>query len=91
MTTSSDHRGGDGEAGVEHHVVDTLILTYDRATDLLAVDGKCNSLDLMLDMLGRATRVLESRWRREQLALLQEELRQQAQNAAIAAALRKGA
>jgi hypothetical protein len=87
---SSGERGGNGEAGVAHHAVDTLILTYDRARDLLEVGGKCNSLDLMLDMLARATRVIEGKWRMERAMELQDQLRRQAKNEAVAAALRKG-
>lgn len=79
-----------GKHGVEHRALDTLILTYDRATDQLEVGGHCNSLDLMLDMLGRATRVLESEWRQQELQRIMQERADAAQTAAIAASLRKG-
>jgi len=88
LTTSS---GNGGEHGVESRSIDTLILTYDRATDVLEVGGHCNSLDLMLDILSRATRVLESRWRQQELQRIMQERADAAQAAAIAASLRKGA
>ncbi len=89
----SDGNSGQGERdhGASERVVETLLLTYDRATDHREVDGKCNSLDLMLDMLGRATRVLESKWRIQHSRELVAELLRDAQNEAIAASLRKGA
>ncbi len=69
----TDSGNVNGERGVERQAVDTLVLTYDRATDHLDIGGHCNSLDLMLDMLGRASRVLEARWRAEQVqAMLQQ-------------------
>ena len=67
------------ERGVERQAVDTLVLTYDCATDHLDIGGHCNSLDLMLDMLGRASRVLEAKWRAEQVQAM---LQQRAQAAA---------
>ena len=70
---------GNGERGVERQAVDTLVLTHDRATDHLDIGGHCNSLDLMLDMLGRASRVLEAKWRAEQVQAM---LQQRAQAAA---------
>ena len=80
---SNDEHGGNGESGVQRRVVDTLILTYDREADHLEVGGKCNSLDLMLDMLGRATRVLENRWRMERVKELRQELVDQARTQSI--------
>jgi hypothetical protein len=78
------------DGGVQGRAVDTIILTYDRATDMLEVGGKANSLDLMLDMLGRATRVVEAKLRFEQAKQLQQELRQAAIDANIAAQVRGG-
>ena len=83
MTKPSDGDGSNGESGVEHRVVDTLILTYDRATDVLEIGGKCNSLDLMLGMLARATRVLEHRWRAERINELRQQIADQARTQAI--------
>ncbi len=80
---SNDEHGSNGESGVEHRPVDTLILTYDRAADHLEVGGHCNSLDLMLDMLGRATRVLENRWRVERINELRQQLADQARTQQI--------
>jgi hypothetical protein len=78
-----------GERGVEHQAVDTVILTYNRATDHLEVGGKANSLDLMLDMLGRATRAVEKQKRMEDALELQAKMAQQARDQAIAEELRK--
>lgn len=74
----AEHNNGDGAA--RDVKLDTLILTYDRAADHLDIGGHFNSVDLGLDMLARATRALEARWRMEQIAALQ--------NAAADAALR---
>lgn len=79
-----------GEHGVEHIPLDTLVLTYDRVRDHLEVGGHCNSLDLMLDMLARATRVLEAKQRPENAIALQQQIRQAAADAALAASLRGG-
>ena len=74
MSTAKDN----GESGVEHIPVDTLVLTYDRARDHLEIGGKCQSLDLMLDMLARATRTLEGQLRAQRAIELQQQLRQAA-------------
>jgi len=81
---------GNGESGVEHVALDTLVLTYDRARDHLDVGGKCNSLDLMLDMLARATRTIEAQLRAQQALQLNQQLQQAARDAAIAARVRGG-
>ncbi len=81
---------GNGESGVARVPLDTLVLTYDRAADHLEVGGKCNSLDLMLDMLGRATRVLEAKQRAQNAIALQEQLAQMARDRQIAESLRGG-
>jgi len=87
MTTSGNSNGGNG---VTHQAVDTLILTYNRATDHLDVGGKCNSLDLMLDMLGRATRTLEAQLRAQNAIALQQQLRQVEADRLIAESIRNG-
>ena len=69
---------------------DTVVLTYDRGADRLEVGGACNSLDLILDILGRATRMMESKWRAERAVELQQQLKQAAADAALAAAIRNG-
>jgi hypothetical protein len=69
---------------------DTIILTYDRGADHLDIGGTAQSLDLMLDMLGRATRTLECRFRAERAIELQQQLKQAAVDAALAAAIRNG-
>jgi hypothetical protein len=78
-----------GEHGVERREVDTLILTYDRAADHLDIGGHCNSLDLMLDMLARATRVLESTWRQQQLMNVMQARASAVQTQQILADLKK--
>jgi hypothetical protein len=84
-----DDGKSNGERGVEHVPLDTLVLTYDRVHDHLDVGGACNSLDLMLDMLGRATRVLEYKQRAEKAIELQQQLRQMAADQVVADAIRK--
>lgn len=79
-----------GENGVEHQKLDTIVLSYNRATDHLDVGGHANSLDLMLDMLARATRAIEKQKRTQDALELQAQLQRQAEDARIAAALRKG-
>jgi hypothetical protein len=69
---------------------DTVILTYDRGADHLDIGGTAQSLDLMLDMLGRATRAIEGRWRAERAIELQRQLKQAEADAALAAAIRNG-
>ncbi len=81
-----DGNGNENQAAnVEGRAVDTVILTYDRATDHLDIGGHASSLDKMLDMLSRAQRVLEARWRMQQLQVMQ----QQAADAALAAKVRE--
>lgn len=79
---------GNGEHGVAHQAVDTVILTYNRATDHLDVGGKCNSLDLMLDMLGRATRAVKAQLRTQHAMALQQQMAQAAQDRAITEQIR---
>lgn len=82
----------DGKSnGVERtkiELVDTVILTYNRVTDHLNVGGTACSLDIMLDMLGRARRYIEFQQRKAQALEIQKAAREEAENARIAAALR---
>lgn len=64
--------GGNGNGAAGDVKLDTLVLTYDVATDHLEIGGKFSSLDKGLDMLARATRTLESRWRLQSLQQLQQ-------------------
>jgi hypothetical protein len=72
-----------GGAGATPVTEDVLILTYDRVRDHLEVGGKCNSLDIMLDMLSRAKRVLENKWKVERAKELRQQLADEARTAAI--------
>ncbi len=87
---SDGSENSNGERGVERQAVDTLVLTYDRATDHLDIGGHCNSLDLMLDMLGRASRVLEAQWRAQQVQAMLQQRAQAAATADIVNKLRGG-
>ncbi len=78
------------EQGHEVQYVDTVVLTYDRLRDTLNVGGKCNSFDLMLDMLGRARSVVEARLRIQNALEAQQAMARAAQDAAIAARVREG-
>ena len=89
-TDNSGSNGGDNGGGGEVFVLDRLVLTYDRARDHLEIGGKCNSLDLMLDMLGRATRVLEAQQRAENAIKLQQQMQQMVRDQQVADALRRG-
>lgn len=78
--------------GVERkqvELIDTVVLTYNRLTDHLDIGGTAASLDLMLDMLGRARRALEFQLRKAQALEMQAAALEQAENARIAAAMRK--
>lgn len=85
-----DGNGTGKSSGVESREVDTVLLTYDRATDRLGIAGHCNSLDLMLDILARATRTVKNKWKTERTLELREQLRQQADAQRIADSLRNG-
>lgn len=78
-----------GENGKGVELVDTIVLKYNRVTDMLSVDQDVHSADLALDMLGRARRWFEFQQRKAQALQIQAEARQQAADAAIAEALRK--
>lgn len=85
-----DGHNGNGGGGGEKFVLDRLVLTYDRARDHLEIGGKVNSTHLMLDMLGRATRVIEQQLRSEQVIQLQQQMVERQRDQAIADALRRG-
>lgn len=78
-----------GHTHTHTELVDTVVLTYNRETDKLDIGGHANSVDLMLDMLHRATRALEFTQRKAQALEIQAAAQRQAEDAAIAAALRK--
>ncbi|HKC69971.1 MAG TPA: hypothetical protein VKB60_00045 [Terriglobales bacterium] len=84
--TDETHNNGSKPAGP----LDTVVLTYNRATDHLEIGGAAYSIDLMIDMCGRAIRALEARLRAQQAMQLRETLLQQARDAAIVADMRKG-
>lgn len=90
MTSSDDSGAGNGASHGETFVLDRLVLTYDRARDHLEIGGKVNSLDLMLDMLARATRTIESQLRAENAVKLQQQLVQARREQEIADSLRRG-
>lgn len=85
---SKEDGNGNGVQSTASELVDTLVLTYNRATDNLQIGGHANSLDLMLDILARATRQVEFQLRKAQALQIQAEARQAAEDARIAAALR---
>ena len=70
--------------------LDTVTLTYDRATDHMDVGGTFNSLDLALDMLARATRALEAKMRIAQAVELRATLADQARTQAILDSVKRG-
>lgn len=85
-----DGHNGNGGGGGEKFVLDRLVLTYDRARDHLEIGGKVNSTHLMLDMLARATRVIEAQLRGEQAIQLQQHMQQMVRDQQVADALRRG-
>lgn len=86
---SKENGDGDGVQRTQVELVDTVVLTYNRVTDKLEIGGTACSVDIMLDMLYRARRALEFTQRKAQALEIQAAARQQAEDAAIAAALRK--
>lgn len=68
--------------------MDTIILTYNRRTDKMDIGGTAASVDLMLDMIGRARRALEFTQRKAQALEIQAAALRAAEDARIAAALR---
>jgi hypothetical protein len=84
-----DHSNGHGN-GNGSDKTDELVLRFDRATTSLAISGHVYNIDTALAMLAMATREYERQLRTQQAMQLQAELRQAAQDAQIAAALRTG-
>lgn len=80
---SKENGNADGVESTQPELVDTVILTYNRATDHLTVGGKCSSLDCVLDMLHRATRLHEHKWRLERMAEYQKQAAEIARTQAI--------
>lgn len=83
-----EKKSGNGVEGTATEPVDRIVLTYNRTTDLLNIDHKTSSLDLALDMLYRARRAFEFEQRKAQALQIQAAAIKQAEEAAIAAALR---
>jgi hypothetical protein len=81
----ANHNGRDAEL----IAVDQLVLTYDRVHDKLEIGGKCNSIDLMLDMLARAVRTLETKYRADRAVELGRQMAQAAAEQAIADQVRR--
>lgn len=79
---------GNGAPPQGDELVDTIVLTYNRRTDHLDIGGTAASLDLMLDMLGRARRAIEFQQRKAQALEIQAAARRVAEDERIAAALR---
>jgi hypothetical protein len=57
---------------VETRQVDVLTLTFDAVADTMEISGRCNSTDRMIDMVHRATRLLEHQWKMEQIKVAQQ-------------------
>jgi hypothetical protein len=77
----------DGNGDAKQHAMDTVLLSYDHDTDTLTIGGNARSLNLVLDMLARATREINSQWRQQKALELQARLQDQQRNAALAASL----
>ena len=80
LVDSKNSNGGGGQDGSK---LDTVVLTYNRATDHLTIGGEFQSLDLALDILARATRKLEALYRIEQIKAVQQAAADQALAARI--------
>jgi hypothetical protein len=79
---------GNGGGGDNKHT-DELVLRFDRVNMTLAISGHVHNIDTALTMLAMGTREYERQLRAQQALQLQAELRQQAQDAAVANALRR--
>jgi hypothetical protein len=84
-----NEHNGNGNGGKDKHT-DELVLHFDRATMTLYITGHVHNIDTALTMLAMGTREYERMLRSQQAIQLQNELRQSAQDAQIAAALRTG-
>lgn len=87
---STNANGSNGAPPQAEELVDTVILTYNRRTDHLDIGGTAASLDLILDMLGRARRAIEFQQRKAQALEIQAAAVRAAEDARIAAAIRNG-
>jgi len=69
--------------GAASAAVDTIVLEYDRLTDALKIGGSAYSLLLMLDIVGRAHRVLQMRWETEERMRTLAQMQDAARTAAL--------
>jgi len=84
---NGEHSNGNGDQhGDAEREIDKVVLTYDSTTDALDIGGQAFSIPRMLDMLKRATMVLEQEWR---LQNLQERQRNAADAARVNALLNR--
>lgn len=61
----------------------SIILNYDLNSGKLALDGDLQNLDLCLNVMAQATRWLDCRYQLQQSMILQSEIDQQRQIAAM--------
>lgn len=80
---------GDNGNGVERVQAVVLQLTFYPATFRLEVGGNCVNADVAMAMLDQAKRAYEHELRKLAAMRMQQELQEMAQNAQVAAALRK--
>ena len=66
-----------GEAKQAQLDVDQLVINRDRKTGHVQITGNVPDIDLVLDMLGRATRYYDVRYRITAALVAQEEAKQQ--------------
>lgn len=81
--------GGNGERGIELQGVVVLTLTFTPATFRLEIGGNCVNADIALAAMEQARRYFEGELRKIAAIRMQQELRDMAQNEAVAAAMRK--
>jgi hypothetical protein len=79
--------GNNGERGIERQGVVVLSLTFYPATFKMEIGGNCANADMALAALDQARRWYEGELRKLAALRMQQELRDMAQNAAIAAAV----
>jgi hypothetical protein len=80
---------GNGEHGVTREQVVVLQLTFCPATFRLELGGNCVNADIALAAMAQARRYYEGELRKAAALRMQQELHEIAQNAQVAAALRK--
>ena len=85
MANGEHSNGNDAQHGGADLAPDKVVLTYDCTTDKLEIGGQAFSITRMLDMLRRATMVLEQEWR---LQNLQEPQQNAIESARVQAMLR---